>query len=119
MEDIRAKGRHRFGDLDTAGISASRCADAEIPGIIRQVHLAYGYVADPHTACAFKDIDTSRPNVVLATASPAKFPETIRSAIGIEATHPSLEVLKGRPLERRKIVADARAIRAFIESHAA
>jgi len=118
MDDIRANGVHRFADFDRGSISASRCTDLEIPGIIRQVHLAYGYVVDPHTACAFKDIDTSRPNVVLATANPAKFPDTIRSAIGIEPTHPSLEALKSRPLERHKIVADARAIRGFIESHA-
>jgi threonine synthase len=118
MDEIRTKGHHRFGDLDTEGVCASRCTDSEIPGIIRQVHRAYGYVADPHTACAFKDIDTSRPNVVLATASPAKFPDTIRAAIGIEPTHPSLEALKSRPLVRHKIVADARAIRGFIETHA-
>jgi len=55
---------------------------------------------------------------VLATAHPAKFPDTIREAIGIEPTHPSLEALKGLPLVRHKIVADAAAIRAFIESRA-
>jgi len=118
MGEIAQKGRYRFRDFNPEGISASRCTDAEIPGIIRQVYLAYGYVADPHTACAFKDIDTSRPNVVLATANPAKFPEVIRAATGTEPTHPALEALKGRPLERRKIVADARAIRDFIESRA-
>ena len=118
MREMGTKGVYRFAKLDRDSITSSRCADAEIPGIIRQVHRAYGYVADPHTACAFKDLDTSRPNVVLATASPAKFPDTIGAAIGIEPKHPSLEALKVRPLARRKIVADAEAIRDFIQTHA-
>ena len=45
-------------------------------------------------------------------------PEAIAAAIGIEPTHPSLEALKGRALVRHKIVADAAAIRDFIESRA-
>jgi threonine synthase len=118
MADIRDRGSHAFADFDRDTFTSSRCTDAEIHGIIRQVHRAYGYIVDPHTACAFKDMDGSRPSVVLATANPAKFPDTIRAAIGIEPTHPSLEALKGRPLVRHKIVADAAAIRGFIETRA-
>ncbi len=118
MREIASKGRYRFPDFDRDTFSSSRCTDAEIYGIIRQVHRALGYIVDPHTACAFNGLDQSRPNVVLATAHPAKFPDTIREAIGIEPTHPSLEALKGLPLVRHKIVADAAAIRGFIESRA-
>jgi threonine synthase len=118
MAQIHSGGLYEFGDFDRGTFSSSSCTDAEISGIIRHVHGAYGYVVDPHTACAFKGIAGGRPSVVLATASPAKFPEAIRAAIGIEPTHPSLEALKGRPLERHKIVADAATIRAFIESRA-
>jgi threonine synthase len=107
-----------FENFNGDTFTSSRCDDTEIPGIIRQVHRAYGYIVDPHTACAFKDLDASRPSVVLATASPAKFPETIRAAIGIEPKDPSLEALKSRPVVKVKIVADAAAIRAFIESRA-
>jgi len=118
MGQLKATGAYRFENFDRDTFTSSRCDDAEIPGIIRQVHRAYGYIVDPHTACAFKGLDASRPSVVLATASPAKFPEAIRAAIGIEPRDPSLEALKSRPLERVKIVADAGAIRAFIESRA-
>jgi threonine synthase len=117
-KEMKSKGVYRFSKFDRDTFTSSRCSDAEIPGIIRQVHRAFGYIVDPHTACAFVDIDPSRPSVILATASPAKFPEVIRAAIGIEPTHPSLEALKARPLVRQKIVADAAPIRAFIESHA-
>jgi threonine synthase len=118
MGEIREKGAYRFADFDRGTFTSSRCTDAEIHGIIRQVHKAYGYIVDPHTACAFKDLDMATPSVVLATAHPAKFPEAIRAAIGIEPTHPSLEALKGRPIVRHKIVADAAAIRGFIETRA-
>jgi threonine synthase len=119
MEEIAVKGTHAFARLERDGLTSSRSSDAEIPGLIRQVRRAYGYLVDPHTACAFKDLDPDRPTVVLATAHPAKFPEAIRSAIGSEVTHPALEALKARPLVRHKIVADAGAIRDFIQSHAA
>jgi threonine synthase len=116
MKEIREKGAYRFADFDRDTFTSSRCTDAEIHGIIRRVHKAHGYIVDPHTACAFKDV--SGPTVILATAHPAKFPEAIRAAIGIEPTHPSLEALKGRPIVRHKIVADAAAIRGFIETRA-
>ncbi|HXN34812.1 MAG TPA: threonine synthase [Opitutaceae bacterium] len=118
MREMREKGAYRFENLDRDTFTSSSCDDAEIPGIIRQVHRAYGYIVDPHTACAFKGLDPARPSVVLATASPAKFPDTIRAAIGIEPRHPSLEALKARPVVKHKIVADAAAIRAFIEARA-
>ncbi len=118
MRTFKETGRYRFENFDRGVFSASRCTDAEIPSIIRAVHARYGYVADPHTACAFKDLATDRPSVVLATASPAKFPDVIRSAIGIEPVHPSLEALKSRPVVKHRLPANAAAIRAYVEQHA-
>jgi threonine synthase len=118
MATFKRTGEYRFENFDRDTFSASRCTDAEIPGIIRDVYDRYGYVIDPHTACGFADPAKDRVNVVLATASPAKFPETIRSAIGVEATHPSLEMLKTRPIVKHRLPADASAIRAFIEARA-
>jgi threonine synthase len=118
MLQIKAKGFYRFENFDRDTFTSSRCGDEEIPGIIRRVHKALGYIVDPHTACAFKDLSTDRPSVVLATANPAKFPDTILAAIGIEPTHPSLEALKALPVVKHKIVADAGAIRAFIDARA-
>jgi threonine synthase len=118
MRAIRTEGVYRFPDFDRDTFTSSRCGDADILAQIRRVHQRYGYIVDPHTACAFAGVDPERPSVVLATAHPAKFPDTIRAAIGLEPTHPSLEALKARPLIRHKIVADAAAIRDFIESRA-
>ena len=124
MRSFKTTGRHAFANFDRDTFTASRCADAEIPGIIQRVHREYNYIVDPHTACGFKDILTSshtsraRPAVVLATASPAKFPDTIRAAIAIEPTDPSLEKLKTLPLVKHKIAADPAAIKTFITANA-
>ncbi|HNW41855.1 MAG TPA: threonine synthase, partial [Opitutaceae bacterium] len=118
MQTFKQTGAYRFENFDRDSFSASRCADAEIPGIIRSVYQKYGYVADPHTACGFKDLSADRVSVVLATASPAKFPDTIIQAIGKEPTHPSLEALKARPLVKHPLKAEPQAIKAFIDAHA-
>ncbi|MCF7687174.1 MAG: threonine synthase [Cephaloticoccus sp.] len=118
MVNFKQFGVQRFGDFNRDIFSATRCADAEIPAIIRGLHDKFGYVADPHTACAFKGLAPDRVSVVLATASPAKFPETIRSAIGLEPTHPSLEALKTRPIVKHLVDANSAAIARFVTGHA-
>ncbi|HUL52461.1 MAG TPA: threonine synthase [Opitutaceae bacterium] len=117
METFRATGAYRFAHFDADTFSASHCTDAEITGIIRHVYQKYGYVCDPHTACGFKEINRDRLSVVLATASPAKFPDVIRAAIGQAPTHPALEALKSRPIVKHPMRADAAAIKAFIAAH--
>ena len=118
METFKKTGAYAFENFDRDTFTASRTNDSEIPGIIRQVYQDYGYIADPHTACGFKSLSKERPSIVLATASPAKFPETIISAIGIEPTHPSLEALKAKPLVKHKLPASSDAIRAYLDRHA-
>lgn len=118
MRTFKETGSYRFENFDRATFSASRSTDAEIPGIIQKVYRDFGYVIDPHTACAFQEIDPERVSVVLSTASPAKFPETIQAAIGIEPTHPSLEALKSRPVVKHLVKANTAAIRAFVDTHA-
>jgi threonine synthase len=108
-------------DFDpSAFFTATRADDAEIRALIGATHEQYGYIADPHTACAFKDVDRLPGHrIVLSTAHPAKFPDTIRDAIGIEPTHPSLEEAKTKSPLRHDLPADPGAIRAFIEAHSA
>ncbi len=118
MQAIKTTGVHRFENFDPDTFTASRCTDAEIPGIIKSTYHKYGYIADPHTACGFKSINPDRLSIVLGTASPAKFPDTIKAAIGIEPTHPSLETLKTLPVVKHRLKADAAAIRDYIDRHA-
>jgi threonine synthase len=118
METFRTTGGYKFESFDPDIFSASRTTDAEIADIIRAVYQKYGYIADPHTACAFKEVSPERTSVVLSTASPAKFPETILAAIGREATHPTLDALKTKPIVKHRLKAQPAAIKAFIEAHA-
>ena len=118
MAEFRRTGACSFPGFSPDTFTASRCTDSEIAQLIGSTYRSYGYLADPHTACGFKDLRTDRPQVILSTASPAKFPEAIRAATGVEPTDPSLEALKERPIVKHPIKADAASIRGFIDSHA-
>jgi len=118
METFKRSGAYTFANFNRDTFTASRCTDAEIPQLIRSVYQDYGYIADPHTACGFKGLAKDRPSIVLATASPAKFPATIQEAIGLEPVHPSLEALKAKPLVKHRLPASAGAIRAYLDQHA-
>lgn len=69
-------------------VSASSHTDDEVRSAIRDVFERFGYVIDPHTAVGFLGLENamaSRPNsvgVVLATAHPAKFSETVEPILG-------------------------------------
>ena len=93
---------------------ASRMDDETIPKVIAQMWKDWQYVLDPHTACAFTDMAKDRVSVVLATASPAKFPEVVTQATGTEPTHPTLEALKHKDLQTHPLPATAEAVKAFI-----
>lgn len=118
MQTFRTTGAYTFPNFNRDTFSASRCTDAEIPGIISRVYRDFNYIADPHTACGFKELSADRVSIVLSTASPAKFPDTIRAAIGVEPTHPSLEALKSRPIVKHRLPATPAAIRAFVDARA-
>lgn len=95
---------------------ASHMSDATIEKVIAQMWKDWRYVIDPHTACAFTDMAPDRVSVVLSTASPAKFPDVVAQATGHEPTHPTLEALKDKPLDRHPLPATAEAVKAFVRS---
>jgi threonine synthase len=118
MNDLKTGGTFRLGDGGGALFTASHCDDKQIPEIIRRIHRDHGYVIDPHTACGFADLSPDRVSIVLGTASAAKFPDTVRDAIGVTPTHPSLDELKDRPIVKHRLKADTSSIKAFIAAHA-
>ncbi|MGB0459908.1 MAG: threonine synthase [Opitutales bacterium] len=119
MHTFKSTGRYEFENFDRQSFGSSRTDDAEIASLIEAVHARYDYVVDPHTACGFqKDGVGDGPEIILATAHPAKFPDTIVEAIGEEPTHPSLEVLKDRPIVKHYVDPTPAAIKAFMLEHA-
>lgn len=66
----------RFEADPTVEFRAGWSTDDEIEETIRQVDASHGYRLDPHTATAWRagaDTKTERPQLVVATAHPAKF----------------------------------------------
>ncbi|MEW5781679.1 MAG: threonine synthase [Pseudomonadota bacterium] len=87
---------------------------------IRTVWERYQVMIDPHTADAVKvareHLLPEVPMIVLETAQPVKFAETIQEALGREPTRPkALEGIEGLPQRVVVMDADAGAVKALIE----
>ncbi len=72
--------------------SAGRSTVKETAHTIRTLLDTNGYLADPHTAVAIKvarqQAVTATPMVVLSTAHPAKFPDAVKAACGVQPILP-------------------------------
>ena len=74
-------------------VSSHAIDDDDTRKTIRDVFSRTGYVLDPHSAVAYRaqqrrPAPAGVPTVVLATAHPAKFPEVVEQAIGVEVPLP-------------------------------
>nr|WP_210259968.1 threonine synthase [Martelella sp. HB161492] len=73
--------------------AAGRAGEDEVKGEIARTLKETGYLADPHTAVglyvARQHMRAENPMVVLSTAHPAKFPDAVNSACGIDPALPS------------------------------
>jgi threonine synthase len=91
---------------------------------IRKVWSTYGVIIDTHTAdaikVAFEARESDVPMIVLETALPAKFAESIREALDQEPPLPkSMENLEALPQRFEVMDADVLAIKAYITQHTA
>ena len=71
-------------------LSASM-SDKEVLDTIKEVHIKYNIILDPHSAIGFgalNKINLDGNNIILATAHPCKFPEAINKSIGIKPDLP-------------------------------
>ncbi|MEE2892276.1 MAG: threonine synthase [Pseudomonadota bacterium] len=99
-------------------IAARASNTEETFATIREFWSEHGYLLDPHTAVGVavgRRLRTEAQLVCLATAHPAKFPESVEKAVGADiARHPRVEALKGLPARSQEIEADEDAIKALI-----
>ncbi len=114
MEQFKKTGSFFLENFDAGSFRTSRADDADILRIIRRVKEDYNYVADPHTACGFAELDPEATSVILSTAHPAKFPAVIAEATGVEVTSVSLDALKALPIVKHRVAAEKSAIEGFI-----
>ena len=115
IQTFKETGKYVFENFDSAGFTSSRSDDAQIQQIIKDVYSKYGYVVDPHTACGFEEGFEGK-EIILATAHPAKFPNTIQAAIGEDSTHASLEILKSKEIVKYTVDPTPAAIKAFMRA---
>jgi threonine synthase len=122
MDAFAATGHARVDEAPGfADFSATAVDVKDTLATIRRVHRDHGYVADPHTAVGLAAADrfpSEGRKVCLATAHPAKFPESVNEAVGDDvARHDSLDVLRGQPSRRTEIAPSLAAVKAFIEAN--
>jgi threonine synthase len=71
-----------------ADLAGAAFDDAAVTRAIAEVYRTHGYVLDPHSAIAWLGVqqallsDPAAAGILLATAHPAKFRETVEPAIG-------------------------------------
>jgi threonine synthase len=102
--------------------SADRADEQESAATIRAWMREASYCADPHTAVGLavaekETRDPSVPMVVLSTAHPAKFPDAVKAACGVEPALPDwLGDLYARTERVTVLPADQGAVERFVSS---
>ncbi|MDB9819621.1 threonine synthase [Candidatus Pelagibacter sp.] len=95
MHGIKKKGKYiiskdKMEKINKDFLSASM-SEEEILDTIKEVHIKYNIILDPHSAIGFgslNKVNLEGNNIVLATAHPCKFPEAIDKSIGIKPNLP-------------------------------
>ena len=91
MHGIKENGKYiiskdKMEKINKDFLSASM-SENEILDTIKEVHIKYDIILDPHSAIGFgslNKVNLEGNNIVLATAHPCKFPEAIDKSIGIK-----------------------------------
>ena len=118
--DLAASGD--FARVREFGFVSGRSTHADRVATIRDVFSRYGTMIDTHTADGVKvareHLEPGVPMVVLETAQPIKFGETIREALGREPERPAAFAgLESLPQRFEVLPADASRVKAFIAAH--
>jgi threonine synthase len=111
-----------FGKIAQFGFASGKSVHADRIATIRDVQERYGVTIDPHTADAVKvareNLAAGVPMIVLETALPAKFNETIREALGRDAERPAgFENIEALPQRLDVMEADAAAVKSFVAKY--
>ncbi|MFC4625092.1 threonine synthase [Daeguia caeni] len=126
MDSLKQSGGFTIADQPLAairaGFSAGRSTVAETADMIRNVLESDGYLLDPHSAIGVKvaraNADATTPMVVLATAHPAKFPDAVKAACGVEPQLPNwLSDLHGRKEKFTVLHNDLKMVEDYVKQH--
>jgi threonine synthase len=111
-----------FARIADYGFVSGRSTHADRLATIRDAWQRCGTMIDTHTADGLKVAREHRragvPMIVLETALPAKFAETIREALGREPERPAAMVgIEQLPKRFEVMPPDAARVKAYIEAH--
>jgi len=111
-----------FARIAGCGFVSGTSTHADRLATIRDTHARFDTIVDPHTADGLKVARERRvpgvPTIVLETALPAKFAETIVEAIGREPDRPAaMQGIEKLPKRFEVMPADAAKVKAFITAH--
>ena len=117
--DLNANGL--FAKINEFGFQSGASSHADRMQTIRNAYQTYGVMIDTHTAdglkVALEQRETDVPMLVLETALPAKFEDSIQEALGQAPVRPKgLENLESLPQRFVVMDADAAAIKQYITS---
>ncbi|BET09598.1 threonine synthase [Pandoraea sputorum] len=115
-------GSEAFARVAKFGFVSGRSTHADRLATIRDVAKRYDVVIDTHTADGVKvareALEPGVPMVVLETAQPAKFAETIREALHREPPRPAgFEQLESLPQRFETVPNDVERVKAYIAEH--
>ncbi len=104
------------------GFVSGKSVHAERVATIRDTWKRFGTMIDTHTADGLKVAREQRragvPMLVLETALPSKFAETLREALGIDPPRPvALQGIEALPKRFEVMPVDADRVKAFIRDH--
>jgi threonine synthase len=113
-----------FERISAYGFVSGHSTHADRLATIRETWKQSGMMIDTHTADGLKvgreHLEAGVPMIVLETALPAKFAETIVEALGREPDRPAaLQGIEALPKRFTVMPADAAMVKAYIAQHAA
>jgi threonine synthase len=127
MGALAQSGRFEVGEARqqlAAEFDAAAAGEAEVADCIRHLQAESGYLADPHTACGVVAAERClggrgpHPEIVLATAHPAKFPEAMARITGARsALPPRLAPLMSEAERFEVLPSEAAAVAEYVETH--
>jgi len=111
-----------FKELGKYGFQSGRSTHENRIETIRDIDQRYGVMIDTHTADGVKvareHLQAGIPMIVLETALPIKFEETIELALGRPAEcPPAFKDIKSKPQRVENIDADVNQVKKFITTH--
>jgi threonine synthase len=109
----------QFARIAEFGFVSGRSTHADRLATIRDTDARFGVTIDPHTADGLKvareHVSPGTPMIVLETALPAKFAETITEALGREPARPAALIgIENLPKQFTSVPADTDVVKAYI-----